>query len=203
MNHYSIDQININSLSNFHNNNYNKLSHRNIERGTSIKEKESINSQSNSKFQDKSASDNESMLIKLEQERLTENKKVQLSILEECFILYKKLLFLDSENVQVLVQLSQLYLQMYDISSAITYLKKAKDLDPYNDDITNKLESLQFAKGIIMLKNDQVSVENLLSSKMRNKEENKRGCIAEIPKDDYITTNVDINSNSVFYIYFR
>ena len=117
--------------------------------------------------------------------------------------------------------MADLHMSLNDISSAISYLNQAKKLFPYDDLINQKLESFQFAKGIIMLKNDLISIENLIEIL---EDENKKNHFDESDeKGNLFVTGLNINDNnndsknndknvkglmgltvnSVYYLYFK
>lgn len=116
----------------------------------------------------------------------------QLWLLEQCIPLYKKILFLSPKNLNILIEVSDLYLQLNDISSAITYLKRAKELNPGNDAILSKLESLQFAKGVIFLKDDTISIHNFFDSD-----------VGTIKSNAFLTETLNDISTSLSKLYFR
>ena len=128
------------------------------------------------------------------------------SILEKTIPIYKKMLFINSKDSAILNETSNVFLQMGDISSAITYLKSAVKYDPDNLEIKEKLESLHFAKGILMLKNDSICIDSFLSSSI-NTDKNKKTKLKEKGKERFFLTEnesqTELSSNSLFFTYFR
>lgn len=109
-----------------------------------------------------------SFVQKSHNKEITAKPNFALSLLEKTIPIYKKILFYDQENVNILNELCDVYLQLNDLNSALTCIKQAYEYDTNNISIKQKLEKIHLAKGIIMLKKDGVSKDNL-NKLMKNK----------------------------------
>lgn len=79
------------------------------------------------------------------------NYEYQTQNYEKAIVLCKKLLFFFPNDVDTYLLLSTLYLKIYDISSCITCVKKAKIISNDDNKITFFLNNLLFCKGLLNL----------------------------------------------------
>ena len=79
------------------------------------------------------------------------NLSIETSNFERAIILCKKLLFFLPSDIQTYSILADMYIKSYDLSSAITCLKKILLISPNSPETIFKLHQLLFAKGLLSM----------------------------------------------------
>ena len=79
------------------------------------------------------------------------NLSIETSNFERAIILCKKLLFFLPSDIHTYSILADMYIKSYDLSSAITCLKKILLISPNSPETIFKLHQLLFAKGLLSM----------------------------------------------------
>lgn len=73
---------------------------------------------------------------------------------EDCIPIYKKLIYIEPNYKDYYLQMADVHILIGDLSTALTYQNKARQLDISDPDAACRLEAMQISKGFILLKNN-------------------------------------------------